>query len=86
MSFTPMPSFGKGRNTFLFTPESSTPKLGFADLMLSNDSNNGHSQVDSHKLESLGTNELLTDIATKIGLSISESMATCIGSCLSCRN
>ncbi|XP_035984679.1 uncharacterized protein LOC118558278 [Fundulus heteroclitus] len=69
--FTPVPAVGRGRGTFLFSPETSTPKPEYGD--------SGQNVNNTFIAPQADVNgKLLSDIASKIGLSIGESIATCI--------
>lgn len=67
---TPIPSAGRGRGTFLCTPEASTPKPNI-DV-----GGNVNDTFDAPQCDLNG--KLLSDIASQIGLSIGESIASCI--------
>ncbi|XP_054647797.1 uncharacterized protein LOC129189766 [Dunckerocampus dactyliophorus] len=85
MPCTPIAAPGRGRGGFLFIPDSSTPG---PDPALSTDGSCGVTCVDvahASKLDdSHGSEEFLAGMASKIGLSIGESIASCIESRLNC--
>lgn len=71
----------------MFTPDSSTPKPGLVDLMSTDCTTSKPTQCDGPTQTLLGdvSNEkILTDLASQIGLSIGESIASCIESRLGC--
>ncbi|XP_016521601.1 uncharacterized protein LOC107834556 [Poecilia formosa] len=74
--FTPMPSVARGRGLFLNTPEASTPKPNFVHL-----GERVNNTVDAPQCDV--DDRLLSDIASRIGVSIGESIASCIETRLS---
>lgn len=81
VAFTPMPTVGRGRANFLFAPDASTPQPNHVGLAHNVNDTFGNAQGDVHSrvFGSEGVHEkLLTDIASQIGLSIGESIASCI--------
>lgn len=69
--FTPMPAAARGRGVFLYTPESSSPIPSYTDL--------GGNVNDTFDAPRSDVNEKrLGDIASQIGISIGESIASCI--------
>lgn len=83
--FTPVPLPGIGRGALLFSPVASTPKPSYGLTQPGINSfvnQNCNGCPDAKRNE--GVNEkLVTDIASHIGLSIGESIASCIESRLS---
>lgn len=82
-TLTPIPTLGRGRGGFLFSPDASTPKPVFEESVVGVESSGVPFPVVSHimKLEDDDkTERLLAGMASKIGLSIGESIASCIES------
>ncbi|XP_044055587.1 uncharacterized protein LOC122877719 [Siniperca chuatsi] len=79
-SFAPTPAVGKGRGVLSFSPDASTPKSLYDGLAQAGCGfNSPQCDVTSGVHGKEGVNEkLLTDIASQIGVSIGESIATCI--------
>lgn len=87
LPFTPMPAVGRGRGTLLFSPDASTPMPNYQGLAQAGDEEgvvNTNSEERPNSMGNSGVNDkLLTDIASRIGLSIGESIASSIESRLS---
>lgn len=67
--FTPMPAVARGRGLFLNTPQASTPNFAYLG-------ERANDTVDAPQCDVDG--RLLSDIASRIGVSIGESIASCI--------
>lgn len=83
VSFTPIPTFGRGRSNLLFAPDSSTPAPGFERAEVCDATVTEFNQDDActpKLVKDSVTEERLTGIASQIGLSIGESIASCIES------
>jgi len=82
---TPLPTFGRGRGTFLFSPVSSIPRPSFGNLMSGDGTARGVSYHVPHTQALQGgdaSGNHLAGIATQIRPSIGETIASCIESCL----